>query len=48
MKLEETIMATEFRTEKDSTGEMQVPADAYYGASTASDAPSFGILSSKC
>ena len=25
----------EFRTEKDSMGEMQVPADAYYGAQTA-------------
>ena len=24
----------EFRTEKDSMGEMQVPANAYYGAST--------------
>ena len=27
-------MADQFRTEKDSMGEMKVPADAYYGAQT--------------
>ncbi|HEY8751575.1 MAG TPA: hypothetical protein VIM11_26575 [Tepidisphaeraceae bacterium] len=27
-------MAESMRTEKDSMGEMKVPADAYYGAST--------------
>ena len=28
-------MSESMRTEKDSMGEMRVPADAYYGASTA-------------
>src|SRR5215211_3610637 len=32
-----------FRTEKDSMGEMQVPADAYYGASTARAVENFPI-----
>jgi fumarate hydratase class II len=30
----ENLPMPEFRTERDSMGEMQVPADAYYGAST--------------
>jgi fumarate hydratase class II len=33
----------EFRTEKDSMGEMKVPADAYYGASTARAVENFPI-----
>src|SRR5881394_2203135 len=33
----------EFRTEKDSMGEMQVPADAYYGAQTARAVENFPI-----
>src|SRR5215213_9152585 len=33
----------QFRTEKDSMGEMQVPADAYYGASTARAVENFPI-----
>src|SRR5438270_4355839 len=32
-----------FRSEKDSMGEMQVPADAYYGASTARAVENFPI-----
>jgi len=36
-------MAENFRTEKDSMGEMQVPADAYYGAQTARAAENFPI-----
>src|SRR3712207_188388 len=34
---------TQFRTEKDSMGEMKVPADAYYGASTARAVENFPI-----
>src|SRR3954470_15890554 len=37
----ETMPTT--RTEKDSMGEMQVPADAYYGASTARAVENFPI-----
>src|SRR2546428_3149987 len=33
----------EFRIEKDSKGEMRVPADAYYGAQTARDVENFPI-----
>ena len=33
----------EFRTERDSMGEMQVPADAYYGAQTARAVENFPI-----
>src|SRR5947208_7485919 len=33
----------QFRTEKDSMGEMQVPADAYYGAQTARAVENFPI-----
>src|SRR3954470_18782803 len=33
----------EFRTEKDSMGEMKVPADAYYGAQTARAQENFPI-----
>lgn len=33
----------EFRTEKDSMGEMQVPADAYYGAQTARAVDNFPV-----
>jgi fumarate hydratase class II len=36
-------MSTEFRSEKDSMGEMKVPADAYYGASTARAVENFPI-----
>jgi fumarate hydratase class II len=36
-------MAENFRTEKDSMGEMQVPTDAYYGAQTARAAENFPI-----
>src|SRR5688572_24514618 len=36
-------MAQQFRTEKDSMGEMQVPADAYYGAQTARAVENFPI-----
>ena len=32
-----------FRTEKDSMGEMRVPADAYYGAQTARAVENFPI-----
>jgi fumarate hydratase class II len=39
---EEYIMAS-MRTEKDSMGEMQVPADAYYGAQTARAVENFPI-----
>ena len=34
---------TQFRTERDSMGEMRVPADAYYGASTARAVENFPI-----
>jgi fumarate hydratase, class II len=34
---------TQFRTERDSMGEMQVPADAYYGASTQRAVENFPI-----
>jgi fumarate hydratase, class II len=36
-------MAEPFRTEKDSMGQMQVPADAYYGAQTARAVENFPI-----
>src|SRR3984957_1186372 len=36
-------MADAFRTEKDSMGEMKVPADAYYGAQTARAVENFPI-----
>lgn len=36
-------MSTQFRTESDSMGQMQVPADAYYGASTARAVENFPI-----
>src|SRR5579864_7437343 len=35
--------AVEFRTERDSLGELQVPADAYYGAQTARAVQNFAI-----
>src|SRR6266550_2222169 len=36
-------MSDNFRTERDSMGEMKVPADAYYGASTARAVENFPI-----
>src|SRR5947207_13004343 len=36
-------MPDQFRTEKDSMGEMKVPADAYYGAQTARAVENFPI-----
>src|SRR5438094_7306298 len=36
-------MAEQFRTEKDSMGEMKVPADAYYGAQTGRAVENFPI-----
>src|SRR6267154_347753 len=36
-------MKTDFRTESDSMGPMQVPADAYYGAQTARAVENFPI-----
>src|SRR6267154_1108014 len=36
-------MKIEFRTEADSMGQMQVPADAYYGAQTARAIENFPI-----
>src|SRR5689334_24318533 len=36
-------MADQFRIEKDSMGEMKVPADAYYGAQTARAVENFPI-----
>src|SRR4051795_6866670 len=36
-------MKNDFRTEADSMGEMQVPADAYYGAQTARAVENFPI-----
>src|SRR4051812_36913633 len=36
-------MKTEFRTESDSMGQMQVPADVYYGAQTARAIENFPI-----
>jgi len=38
-----TTMAEAFRTEKDSMGEMRVPADAYYGAQTGRAVENFPI-----
>ena len=38
-------MSTEFRTEADSMGHMQVPVDAYYGAQTARAVENFPISS---
>src|SRR5919112_3427918 len=38
-----TMTSQNFRIEKDSMGEMQVPADAYYGASTARAVENFAI-----
>src|SRR5262245_49107879 len=38
-------MSTEFRIESDSMGDMQVPADAYYGAQTARAVENFPISS---
>src|ERR1700680_100334 len=35
--------AVDFRTERDSLGELQVPADAYYGAQTARAVQNFAI-----
>jgi fumarate hydratase class II len=40
---EKETMAETFRAERDSMGEMQVPADAYYGAQTARAAENFPI-----
>ena len=39
----QTSSPTSFRTERDSMGEMRVPADAYYGASTARAVENFPI-----
>lgn len=36
-------MSAQFRTEKDSMGEMQIPADAYYGAQTGRAVENFPI-----
>ncbi|MGZ4975299.1 MAG: lyase family protein, partial [Limisphaerales bacterium] len=36
-------MSTSFRTESDSMGQMQVPANAYYGAQTARAVENFPI-----
>src|SRR6476619_6272119 len=36
-------VSDDFRTERDSMGEMQVPADAYYGAQTARAVENFPI-----
>src|SRR5215472_3720479 len=36
-------MKTEFRTEADSMGQMQVPQDAYYGAQTARAMENFPV-----
>src|SRR4030095_3844661 len=36
-------MPQDFRTERDSMGEMQVPADAYYGAQTGRAVENFPI-----
>src|SRR3954451_19396656 len=36
-------MSDQFRTEKDSMGEMKVPADAYYGAQTGRAVENFPI-----
>src|SRR6187549_2501276 len=36
-------MAEQYRSEKDSMGEMRVPADAYYGAQTGRAAENFPI-----
>ena len=40
-------MTKEFRTEKDSMGEFQVPIDANYGASTARAVENFPISNLK-
>src|ERR1700681_4547279 len=37
------MRAVEYRTERDSLGELQVPADAYYGAQTARAVQNFAI-----
>src|SRR5213082_1159004 len=37
------LMSNDFRTESDSMGKMQVPADAYYGAQTARAVENFPI-----
>src|ERR1043165_956282 len=42
-KLLHTNMATEFRTEKDTMGEVKVPATAYYGAQTQRSIDNFKI-----
>ena len=36
-------MAEQFRNEKDSMGEMKIPADAYYGAQTGRAVENFPI-----
>src|SRR6185437_4455136 len=41
--MERFVMAEALRTEKDSMGEMKVPADAYYGASTGRAVENFPI-----
>jgi fumarate hydratase class II len=41
-------MSEAFRTEKDSMGEMKVPADAYYGAQTARAVENFPISDLRC
>jgi fumarate hydratase class II len=41
--MERFVMAESFRTEKDSMGEMKVPADAYYGAQTGRAVENFPI-----
>ena len=38
----------EFRTEKDSLGEMKVPADALYGPQTQRAVENFPISGSRC
>src|SRR6266446_3963278 len=42
-KQKNAVMTSEFRTETDSMGQMQVPADAYYGAQTARAVENFPI-----
>src|SRR3978361_2131206 len=41
--LHEETMAEQFRVEKDSMGEMKVPADAYYGAQAGRAVENFPI-----
>src|SRR5436190_7534593 len=43
MQTRAAAMADSYRTEKDSMGEMQVPAAAYYGAQTARAVENFPI-----